>query len=101
MLWCVMDLQPVCQPECLLGRESLIQRSNRMRVEVIHNQNNFLRIRVLLIQHPSDLLRPVLPGAVFLGIGIPSTAKRFREHEDACGSITDVFIIFIFNAAIL
>ncbi|MPM67975.1 hypothetical protein SDC9_114901 [bioreactor metagenome] len=62
-----------------------------MCVEVVHYQTNDLEVGIILINEPLDLVGPVCLCPVLLCIYIPIFSQRLIEHEDAAGSIADVF----------
>ena len=78
----------------------MIQGSDGMGVQIIHNQHDLNCIRILLIQQPLDLLCPIFAGAVFLSVRITSSIERFREHKDAGGSIPDVLVVLVFDPTV-
>ena len=70
MLWRVMYLKPLGEFSCVLRRKSRIKRSDAVSVQIIHDQNDFFSIGILLCKQPFYLLCPVLTGSAFLRIGI-------------------------------
>lgn len=71
-----------------------------MNIQIIHYQDDLIRIRILLIQKPFDLLCPVFASTVFLGICKAPSIERFRKQEDAGCPVPNVFIIFVFDTPI-
>jgi hypothetical protein len=50
----VVDLQPVCQGVCPLGRECLVEGGDRVGVEVVHDEDDFVRGGVVDVQEMFD-----------------------------------------------
>jgi hypothetical protein len=59
----------LCKPERFLRRKSLIQRRDSMSIQIVHDQNPSFCIRILGIEQPLYLMRPVL-------CGIASTCRQ-------------------------
>src|SRR6185295_16274018 len=60
----VMDLKPVGQALGLLGWERLIEAGRRVRVELVHDQHELLRLLVASLQQRADEARPVRSAAM-------------------------------------
>ena len=46
----VVNLRPLRKTESLFGRKGFIQRGKGMGVQVVHDQHDFFRVRVLFLQ---------------------------------------------------
>ena len=57
MLWCVMNLQLPGNAACLFRRKRFIERSELVRVEVVHDEANQFRFRVCNVYEPLHLPR--------------------------------------------
>ena len=101
MLGCVVNLKPTGKTKRFLREKGLIQGSNGMGVQIIHNQYDLDYIRILLIQQPLDLFCPVFAGPMFLSISITLSIEWFREQKDAGSSIPNVLVVLVFDPAIL
>lgn len=53
-----MDLQFFAQPTGQSRSERVIQRSGRVRIQIIHDQHNLLRVRVLDLDQVLHKVRP-------------------------------------------
>ena len=62
-----------------------------MSIQVIQYKQNNISIRIVLINQPLDLMCPINLGPVLFCIYIPIFAKRLIEHENAAGSLADIF----------
>ena len=83
-------------PTCRPGRrpspgERLVERGDRVGVEVVHDQHDLVRVGVLDAQQMVDAVGPVDSGAGGLGVGAAPTAQGFGPHEDRAGAVPDVF----------
>ena len=56
--------QPLCQGERRGWFEWLVERADRMGVEVVHHQNNRVRVGIVVGEQPVDLASPVPAGAM-------------------------------------
>jgi len=64
-----------------------------MRIQIIHNQNNLLRLWILVIQYVFYLHRPINFCSLLSDPDIPFSPKRFEKHKNIADSIALVFII--------
>lgn len=101
MLGCAVNLQLAGKTKRFFRRKGLIQGSDGMGVQIIHDQDNLGRFRVLFIQQPLDLLGPVFASPVLLSVSITPSIERFREQKDAGSSIPNVLVVLVFDPAIL
>ena len=62
-LGCEMHVNLVCNPFGFLWREDFVQRSFLMRIQVIHDQGNGIRFRIVVIHKVFHNHSPVSPGA--------------------------------------
>lgn len=62
-----------------------------MSIQVIQHKQNPLSIGIVLIKQPLDLVGLINLGPVLFCICIPIFTKRLIEHEDAAGTLTDIF----------
>src|SRR5665647_1188900 len=99
MLGRVMNLQSSSQTAGKLCRKSLVERSDTMRIEIVHDQTDFLTIRIINFQEVLNLVCPIDSGPMLFGICMPPTGQCFRKQEDAASSVSDVFIIHTLRSA--
>jgi len=57
-----------------------------MGVKVVVYQDDFLGVRILLIQKPLDFMRPFQAGALGKGLAVSPSGERFCEKEYRAGS---------------
>src|SRR5258708_17717330 len=81
MLRGVVDLQAVDQGFGLLRQKHFIERGWCVRIEVIHHQDDFLGIGILLFKHLPHEQRPILLSPVFGYLQIPFAAQRLVTNE--------------------
>jgi hypothetical protein len=93
MLGRVVDLQPLSQASRLLRRKGLVERSDRMRVELITDQNDLLGLRIATLQQRGHFLGPVHGRALRPNTHLPPTRQRFgrEKHTGRTGPL--VFMI--------
>ena len=89
-----MDLQALGQGECLAGCEGLVEGSDGVGVEVIHDQHDGLGVGVVVGEQVVDLASPVDFGSVRLGVDAAPTAQGFDPDEDRAGAVADVLAVF-------
>ena len=67
-----------------------------MSIQVVHYQANFDGIRIALVKHLLDLLRPILPGAALSYRNMTSASQWLHFHENLCHPIPDILIVYPF-----
>lgn len=87
----VVDLQPAGQGEGLLWRERLVERGDAVGVEVVHDQDDLVRVGVVDGQQVVDAVGPVDAGPGRFGVGAAPSAQWFGPDEDRAGPVADVF----------
>ena len=90
----VVDLQPGGEAARLDRLERLIQRPEGVRVEVVHDQDHGRGVGIVDGEQPVDLVGPVEPGAVGMGIDVAPAAQRLDPDEDRTGAVPDVLAVF-------
>src|SRR4249920_580387 len=90
---CVVDLQPAGQGVGLLRWECLVEGGDRVGVEIVHDQDDLVRVWVLDTQEMFDALGPVDSGAGGLGVGAAPTRQGFGPNEDRAGAAADVLAV--------
>ena len=93
VLWSIVDLNLSCESSCFLRRKSLIQRCNVVRIQIIHDKNNLLSIRIYLINKVLNLFCPINCCSWRFNCMNNSSCMRLNKTEYANGAISLVFII--------
>ena len=93
MLGRVMDLKPVGQALGLLGWERLIEAGRRVRVELVHDQHELLRLLVASLQQRADEARPVRSAAMLRHLTVAPALERFTGEEQARSPVADINMI--------
>jgi hypothetical protein len=88
-----MQFQLLGKPERLLRRKRLLQRGDGMSIQIVHDQNHFFCIRILTVNQPLYLTRPVLFRPLRQRFRVPPTSRRFGKHENTTSPLTPVFVI--------
>lgn len=70
MFWSVMYLKSLGKFSCMLWWKCCIKRSNAVSVQIVHDQNYFFSIGILLCKPPFYLLCPILTRSPLLRINI-------------------------------
>lgn len=86
----VVDLQSAGQGEGLLGRERLVERGDAVGVEVVHHQDDLVRVGVVDGQQVVDAVGPVDAGPGRFGVGAAPSAQWLGPDEDRAGPVADV-----------
>ena len=89
----VMDLQLRCESAGLRGREGIVERCDVMRVQIIHDEDDPLGIRIILVDQLLHLMGPVHFRAVLEDLGTHPSRQRFDEHEYGTRTVADVLAI--------
>lgn len=82
MLGGIMDLKALTEPTRLSDWKDLIERGKRMRVEVIHHQNDLFGGRIVLVGQAADELSPFDFASVSGHHRVTLTCQRFAGQED-------------------
>jgi len=59
MFGCVMDLQLVRNPKRFRRLERLIERAERMRIQVVHHQDDLTRLGIPLVDQLANAMREI------------------------------------------
>ena len=79
-----------------LGRlERLVQGADAVGVEVVHHQHHLLGVGVVDGEQPLDLVGPVDPGPLRLGVDAAPAAERLDPEEDRAGAAADVLAVLL------
>lgn len=66
-----------------------------MCVQIIHNQDDFLNIRIHHINKILDFFCPINSSSAFSGTYMMFSAKRFDKSEYTASTIANIFIVFL------
>ena len=69
--------------------ERIIQRTKRVRVEIVQHQADLLGVRVRFINQPAHLQSEVLLGATLGHLDMPPASFRLTEHEQIASAVKD------------
>lgn len=94
MLRGIVDLQTVDQGFGLLRRKHFIKRSRRMRIQIVHHQNDFLRLRIVFFQHLLHEACPVLLCPVFGHFQVAFASQRLIGNEEVGTSLFLIGVVF-------
>ena len=86
--------------ECFLRRKCLVERGDCMSIQIIHHQNDFLRVRVCFIHQPLHLMCPVGGSSTREGMGFTPATQRFGEHKYGTRAFSDVFAVILLNMVV-
>src|SRR5215831_16861477 len=101
MLGGMVHLQPRGQCTGLLGWEGFIERAQPMCIEVITDQPDPVRLRILGLQKLLDLGGPVNGRFALADTDGAYTAQRLGEHEDGSSAVALIFIVIALGWAVL
>lgn len=74
----------------LRGREGLVERGDRVGVDVVHHQDDLVRRGVVDGQQMVHAVGPVGAGPGGLGVGAAPTPQWFGPDEDRAGAVANV-----------
>ena len=101
MFWRVMDLKLLRNTVCLLRWKRFVERGGSMCIQVIHHQNDFIRIGVGFINKPLQLKRPITSRSARISMRFAPTAQRLCEHKYGTRALSDIFAVVFFTMVIL
>jgi len=90
----VMDLQSLREAKSCFWWERLVKRRGGVRVEIIHDEHNFRRVRVLIVKQPLNLVCPIFSRPVRQCLRMTPTGKRFREQKNAASPVSYIFVVY-------
>ena len=93
MLGGVVNLQPLSKPPGLLGRKHLVKLRWRMGVQVVHDQHDFLGLRVLLIDYLANQMGEVHRCAPLRDFHPSLSRQRLEDHEQIGCTLAFVLVI--------
>jgi len=93
MLGRVVDLQTLGEPPGFLRRKRFIERRRRVRIQVVHDQDDAFGERILLLQKIPQGKGPVDPCPPLGHTHITPPAQRLAEHENVACATTLVFAV--------
>ena len=91
-----MQLEPLAQSACLIGREGFVKRGFLVGIELVHHQHDFLRFwqQVVgeMVETGGEIQRCAAAGAFHKN----NTFSQIRhgDHNYAQAAITDIFVVF-------
>lgn len=88
-----MDLQLVCQPFGLLGRNRFIQTRRRVGVEVVHHHHDHLGVRVVNIDQIPDHGGKLDAASLVGDFDVAPAAQRFRHDEQVGRPVAFLFAV--------
>jgi hypothetical protein len=88
----IYKLKPIPEGFRYLGREGFIERSGRMRVQVVHHQRDFFCLGIV-ISNDLEKSSPILPGSSLSNLYYSFPGKGFTGKEDVAGTTPTVFIV--------
>src|SRR5215210_4583091 len=89
----VVDLQSLPQPPRLRGGKRLVQCPTRVGIQVVADQDQALRLRIVLLQESLDAPRPFDLATLRRDPHAPPTAQRLEEHEEVRHPFALVFVV--------
>ncbi len=101
MLWSMMELDLLAQPECFFCREVLVQGRELVCIEVVADKYDIVGIAVDLVYKPFDLLRPVGLGPRPGYLHVSPAPKGLCEHEGIASAASDVFVVDLLGVIVL
>ena len=95
VLWRVMPLETLCKSTRLGGFERLVERAVVVSVEVVFDQDDFLRLWEHFLADEPQCLSVVQLGAggVFGNEDFPHAKQRRIDHEGGGAAFADVFVV--------
>src|SRR5689334_21457219 len=79
-----MDLEPVGEALGLLGRERLVERGRGVGIELVHDQDERVRLALAPVHRVADKMRPVLAPALVGDRHLaPPTERREGDEQDS------------------
>ena len=77
------------------------ERGGSMCIQVIHHQNDFIRIGVGFINKPLQLKRPITSRSARISMRFAPAAQRLCEHKYGTRALSDIFAVVFFTMVIL
>ncbi len=90
----VVNLELRYQPAGLRGLEGVIERSDVVGVQIVHHQDDLLRIGAVLVNQLLHLVCPVDLGAVPKNIRAHPSGQGLDEHEYGARAVADVLAVY-------
>ena len=81
MLGRVVYLNPFGQTPCFRRSKGFVERSNRMRVKVVADQNDLFSLLIPAVHKAGKLLGPIHSGSLQTNPGITPALKRFSKQK--------------------
>lgn len=81
VLGCVVDLEPLGQRACFGWLERFVEQTEGVRVEVVHDQDDPLRVGVVDVEKLIDFRDPVDPGPLRAGVDPAAAGEGLDPHE--------------------
>ena len=82
MLRRIMDFEAFCQPPGFLRGKHLVEGSNAMGVQVVHDQTYLDSVWVAFVEHTFDPPRPVFSRSMLGSRHVAFTGQRFHFKKD-------------------
>src|SRR6476660_8939700 len=96
MLWCVMDLHFLDQPSCCWSVKCLIKGREDMRIQVIHDQDDFFCIPIMNVDHFLHEFCPIFLGSSLGDFEIAFACQGFTDHKETTRSFPSILVILPF-----
>jgi len=97
VLGCVVDLETVGEALGLRGRERLVERGGGVGIELVHDQDELVRLPVATVHQVPHEMRPVLAPAPVGDCHLAPTAERLEGHEQVGRAVAHVFAVVAFG----
>jgi len=89
----VVEFQPLRDAERLLRGKRLVERADVMRVQVVEDQHDLLRLWVMHVHQLPDRFGPVHHRAPLGDLHVAPPGQRLKEEEKVGHSVADLFIV--------
>jgi hypothetical protein len=93
MLGRVVNLQSLPQSSCFCRGERLVECPTRVRIQVVANQDQSLRLGIVLIQKLLEAPRPLDLATLRRDPHPPPTPQRLEEHKEVGHAFALVFVV--------
>lgn len=90
MLWSVVNFNLPCEPSCFLLRNCFIKRCRIVCIQIIHDEDNLLCIRIYFIYQILNLFSQVNSGSGWFNRMNNSSCMRLNKTEYTDSAISDV-----------
>jgi hypothetical protein len=92
---CMMDFKALPKPPRLFRFKHGIQGSQTVGIQVVHNQNDFFRVRIVVFSHVAQAMGEIFTGAPLCYQDFPPLGKGLKHHKQIANPIADILIIIL------